>query len=196
MGTGRPEPPRMTLESLLLLQRATLEVAVPGGILTALESIRWHLEQDHKIVISDRRFMWTVEILRARALLDGCSEVLDDHLQFLTSLWWTQVDDMPKIAELARKMTNPIKAQAEVLVKEAQRFDQSARAAIASSGDATTQRKAVQDALSRIKAQVQKAEEILHTNPEWTPAQGEPVRHAIEQMNALRADLTKLLVGA
>jgi MoxR-like ATPase len=64
---------------LIALQRASDAVTVPDGMMCALEQLRKDLKAKG-IAASDRRWVQSLSLLRARALLDGRSTVEEDDL--------------------------------------------------------------------------------------------------------------------
>jgi MoxR-like ATPase len=89
---------RFTLPQLEEARRAVKEIGVSDDILKTLARVRQQLGLNG-IHPSDRRLRQCLDILRAKAWLDGVA-VADHHLLILEQALWSKQEDREKIAEV------------------------------------------------------------------------------------------------
>lgn len=86
---ARPGPARTTLslEALCIAQRECAAVTIPDALYRLVADLRRALGRA-QLVSSDRRYRQALDVLRARAYLDGRDQVLEDDLFFLEHVFW------------------------------------------------------------------------------------------------------------
>lgn len=107
------------LDSLIRVQQAAAAVIIPAVIQKAIFQIFKELRDQHKHLIGDRRIEWGMDLLRARAVLDGQAEVGDDQLTFLKHCWWDEPKHQGIIEQLALRLANPYLAKVKEYYKQA-----------------------------------------------------------------------------
>ena len=116
--TGTGHAPSMPLDQLALCQSEAASVTVPEVIVDALLTLRQRLEE-RGFVASDRRWKQALDVLRARAYLDGEDEVLADHLEVLADMLWRKPQDRPELASIVGTVGNPLTARATEILDAA-----------------------------------------------------------------------------
>ena len=113
-GTNKRQPRsvRMTIQDLLLLQSQVPSVAVPTSILDILLQLRTDLSKNHGIIASDRRWVQSVDLLQANALLEGRTQVEEDDFAVLNHVLWNMPEQRDDVKKLTAKLANPIVAKA------------------------------------------------------------------------------------
>lgn len=108
----------LELDELALYQAEVEGVEVPDEIIDALISVKARAEEQG-FVSSDRRWRQVVDLLRARAYLEGDDVVSEDHLDVLTDVLWREPKDRPALAALVGTVGNPVNARAHEIVDAA-----------------------------------------------------------------------------
>jgi len=88
----------LSRQGLSDLQVAAAEVAVPDTILSDVIEVRRRLGADG-VVASDRRYRQSIDVLRARALLEGRDEVAPADLAQLAHVLWNDPEERSKVEE-------------------------------------------------------------------------------------------------
>lgn len=111
---GGPRPPRgasLTLAELELCQAEVAQVRIPDTVIDAVITIKEKTEEAG-YRSSDRRWRQLVELLRARAYLDGDDAVTEDHLGILADALWREPKDRPALAAIIGSVGNPLNVRA------------------------------------------------------------------------------------
>jgi MoxR-like ATPase len=109
----------LSFTELNALAGAVATVKVPGAILTEIAELRRTLGREH-IVVSDRRWKNSLDVLRAHALLFGRSVVIEDDLMFLEHVLWKDPEERPKVTELLRRLVRGYEEEARELLIQSQ----------------------------------------------------------------------------
>jgi MoxR-like ATPase len=114
---ARAGRPRTTLPQaeLAALQDRAAALPVSPSVAAALVALRRDLEQQKGIIASDRRWMQSLSLLQAHALLEGRAAVEEDDLAMLAHVLWSQPEQRAEIARLVAKLANPTNAKATEL---------------------------------------------------------------------------------
>ncbi|MDY7079263.1 MAG: AAA family ATPase [Chloroflexota bacterium] len=88
-------------------QEAAARVPVPGAVLDMTVQLRQVLS-DHGIVVSDRRYKESLDLLRAVAFLDGRDEVIEDDLLILQHVLWHNPSQAAEVARLVFAVAEPL----------------------------------------------------------------------------------------
>lgn len=117
----------ITLEDLEGLQSVVQKVLMPDE----LREFRWDLKKalrDAGIWISPRRWVWTRDALRASALLDWRSRVIDEDMLILRHVLWNDPVERKLVAGLIVKVVFPCLFEAKLKEKQAEEQLELARA--------------------------------------------------------------------
>jgi MoxR-like ATPase len=118
---GAPAPSRttLTLAELNQLSAAARAAAVPGSIMSAIAELRRNLLRE-QIVVSDRRWKNSLELVRAHAILLGRAAVCEDDLLFLVHVLWKDPEERPKVADAIRRLVRGYEDAARELLIQSQ----------------------------------------------------------------------------
>ena len=105
-------------DELVALQGASDAVVIPDGMLGALEQLRKDLKAKG-IIASDRRWVQSLSLLRAHALLEGRDAVEEDDLLVLRDVLWQTPEQRQDIGRVVAHLANPLNARAEELADQA-----------------------------------------------------------------------------
>src|SRR5579883_782613 len=118
-GIRRQTRTQLTWTEFEELRRQVQAVNVPGSALKLIAETRRELAQQG-LVVSDRRWRASVDVLRAHALLSGRAEVDEDDLLFLEHVLWKDPDERPKVRETLRRLIKGYEEQARQLLIQGQ----------------------------------------------------------------------------
>ncbi|MBI2375122.1 MAG: AAA family ATPase [Deltaproteobacteria bacterium] len=108
----------MTLAELETCQAEASKVNVPDSIIDAVIGIKLKTEEQG-FRSSDRRWRQLIDLLKARAYLEGDDVVGDDHLEILSDALWREPKDRPAIAALIGTVANPLNVRATEILDAA-----------------------------------------------------------------------------
>ena len=101
------------------LRAQTRAVEVPGGVLAAIAELRRELGRQ-QIVVSDRRWRNSLDVLRAHAFLSGRAIVTEDDLSFLEHVLWKDPEEHPKVRDAIHRLVKGFEEQARELLIQSQ----------------------------------------------------------------------------
>lgn len=101
---------KLSLEELKEMQAGVQKVTIPDAIYEKLLDLWEKLEQEG-ILPTDRKFKWTLQVLKASAFLSGRSEVSVDDLPTLKDLLWNREEDFKVVAKVIASFANPFDQQ-------------------------------------------------------------------------------------
>lgn len=119
-GNGQDvEIPSISLEELVQYQFMVDLVNIPDDVYEALAEIRRRLH-DEGIFPSDRRFKQSLSLLRAKAFLEGRTEVVVNDIMLLANSLWETIDQKNMVTQIVRenaqdKVTMLIEEHSEVI---------------------------------------------------------------------------------
>ena len=117
----------ITFPELEAASAATRAIAVPGGILRSIAELRRELARE-QIVVSDRRWKNSLDVLRAHAALLGRTVVTEDDLMFLEHVLWKDPEERPKVTDIIRRLVRGYEDEArELLIQSQELRDYSGR---------------------------------------------------------------------
>jgi MoxR-like ATPase len=108
-------PPQTTMAQadLIFLQEQIPSIPVPDDVLKSLVKLRRELKDEDGIIASDRRWMKSVRVLQAHALVEGRTQVEEDDFMILTHILWSgRLEEKKNIASRVAKLANPVNAEA------------------------------------------------------------------------------------
>ncbi|MER1989319.1 MAG: AAA family ATPase [Solibacillus isronensis] len=97
------EVSKITLDELYEHQQKTNQVVISDTIFKVLAKIRQAL-QDEGIRPSDRRFKQSLSVLKAKAYLDGRTEVIREDLSILTNILWETVEQKSLTEQIIKEV--------------------------------------------------------------------------------------------
>ncbi len=100
----------ITLDEFRILQNKVKDVEFNTNAVDTLVRLRETLK-DEKIYPSDRRFVWCIQALKARALLSGRSKVTNEDFLVLKHIMWDDKKQIPQIEIIISKLIAPILGQ-------------------------------------------------------------------------------------
>lgn len=109
----------LSFSELNQLAETVATVKVPGAILNEIAELRRILAREH-IVVSDRRWKNSLDVLRAHAIIFGRSVVIEDDLMFLEHVLWKDPEERPKVTELLRRLVRGYEEEARELLIQSQ----------------------------------------------------------------------------
>jgi len=109
----------LTFEDLEELSATAAAIRVPGSILSEIAELRHALARE-QIIVSDRRWKHSLDVLRARAALAGRSAVVEDDLMFLEHVLWKDPEERPKVREVLRRLVRGFEEEARELLIQSQ----------------------------------------------------------------------------
>jgi len=114
-------PPNVVLQpaDLFTVITAAAHMPIPQDVRDAVGKLYSQLG-DKGIIISDRRWEQSLDLLRAHAVLEQRSAVDPDDLQILKHGFWNTHEQRATIAQLVAALANPINASAFELADQAQ----------------------------------------------------------------------------
>ncbi len=101
-----------SLDEIHEAQAEAQAVVVPDAVLEGIAMIRSTLAQQ-AIVPSDRKWNESIEVIRAKAWLQGRSEAMMDDLSVLTHILWTDPQHKSVVQGIVLEVANPLLKKAE-----------------------------------------------------------------------------------
>src|SRR5271155_5555986 len=101
------------------LRAQTRAVQIPGNVFTAIAELRRELGRQ-QIVVSDRRWRNSLDVLRAHAFLSGRVTVTEDDLAFLEHVLWKDPEEHPKVRDALHRLGKGYEEQARELLIQSQ----------------------------------------------------------------------------
>jgi MoxR-like ATPase len=101
----------ITLDELHDLQAQAAAMPVPDAVLDAIIAIKVDLE-GQGVVVSDRSWVNMVNVVRARAVVEGSATVETRHLEAMADCCWQEPDQRSLVASLVGQRANPAAAEA------------------------------------------------------------------------------------
>ncbi|MEO8601730.1 MAG: AAA family ATPase [bacterium] len=105
----------LTLTALRTAQAETAAVVIPDAVYRALTDLRRELGQA-QLVSSDRRYRHALDVLRARAYLDGRDAVGDDDLFVLEHVLWRDPSERAAVRDAIHRLVRGYVDEARALL--------------------------------------------------------------------------------
>jgi MoxR-like ATPase len=109
----------ITFAELEDLRASARAIVVPGSVLASIAELRRELGRQ-QIIVSDRRWRGSLDVMRAHAFLSGRSAVSEDDLAFLEHVLWKDPDEHPKVRDAIRRLVKGYEEQARELLIQSQ----------------------------------------------------------------------------
>jgi MoxR-like ATPase len=94
-------------------------VSIASGIFKSIADLRRELNAQ-QIVVSDRRWKNSLDVLRAHAIVLGRNTVTEDDLIFLEHVLWKDPEEQPKVREALRRLVKGYEEEARELLIQSQ----------------------------------------------------------------------------
>ncbi len=109
----------MTFAELDAARADAANVSLPSGIIRSIADLRRELATQ-QIVVSDRRWKNSLDVLRAHAIVLGRNVVTEDDLIFLEHVLWKDPEEQPKVREAIRRLVKGYEEEARELLIQSQ----------------------------------------------------------------------------
>jgi MoxR-like ATPase len=109
----------MTFAELDAARADTADVSMASGIIRSVADLRRELATQ-QIVVSDRRWKNSLDVLRAHAIVLGRNTVTEDDLIFLEHVLWKDPEEQPKVREAIRRLVKGYEEEARELLIQSQ----------------------------------------------------------------------------
>jgi MoxR-like ATPase len=129
---GAPPVEKAAIDDL----RAKLDLVDARAMVGVFSHIR-ELMRVNSIQVSDRRYKWALQAVKAVALLEGRSFCRKEDADILQHILWSDKKDIPMVATIIMKVTSPIAADIEEFVRQAMSIRTELNALDPSDKDAT-----------------------------------------------------------
>src|SRR5579871_2380743 len=118
-GTKPEARTTMTFAELDAARADAANVSLPPGIIRSIADLRRELSTQ-QIVVSDRRWKNSLDVLRAHAIVLGRNIVTEDDLIFLEHVLWKDPEEQPKVREAIRRLVKGYEEEARELLIQSQ----------------------------------------------------------------------------
>jgi MoxR-like ATPase len=117
--------PRTTLSFAELdqLRETQRGLAIPAAVMRSIADLRRELLAQ-QIVVSDRRWKNSLEVLRAHALVLGRHDVTEDDILFLEHVLWKDPEERPKVRDAIRHLVKGYEEEARELLIQSQELSE------------------------------------------------------------------------
>jgi MoxR-like ATPase len=122
METSGSEQGVITAEDLKSCKTEVEQVKIPSNILKLISRIRKELRKKG-ITPSDRRYKQSVSLLKARAYLEGRSEVSEEDLRCLENVLWREPGEKTEIQSIIHQTLNGWRDRLRELLIQAKELD-------------------------------------------------------------------------
>lgn len=109
----------MTFAELDAARADSASVSIASGIIRSIADLRRELAAQ-QIVVSDRRWKNSLDVLRAHAIVLGRNAVTEDDLIFLEHVLWKDPEEQPKVREAIRRLVKGYEEEARELLIQSQ----------------------------------------------------------------------------
>ena len=109
----------MTFAELDAARADAANVSIASGIIRSIADLRRELATQ-QIVVSDRRWKNSLDVLRAHAIVLGRNAVTEDDLIFLEHVLWKDPEEQPKVREAIRRLVKGYEEEARELLIQSQ----------------------------------------------------------------------------
>jgi len=109
--------PIISLSELMPLQEEVNAVVVPEDIFQMIGEIR-RLCSENGILVSDRRFVRSIKVIKATAFLNERDAVIEDDLEILKNILWDTPENIPQITKIVVTAFSPDMIKAWEILEE------------------------------------------------------------------------------
>lgn len=117
--TVRPSHPEpiVTWDEIMAANAEAQKVIVPDRVIEALAKLRHALKEDG-IEPSERRFVQSLNIIKAYAWFDECDVVDTDHIAILEHVLWSSPEQRANVSKHVLALANPLEVEATTLLND------------------------------------------------------------------------------
>lgn len=108
----------ISMTELETCQAEAMQVMVPDSVIDAVLAVKQRTEEQG-FRSSDRRWRQIIDLLRARAYLDGEEVISEDDLEILPDCLWREPKERPALAAIVGSVGNPMNARANEILDAA-----------------------------------------------------------------------------
>jgi MoxR-like ATPase len=117
--TGNNTAPQITtmlgLTELEQMQTAVKNVSFPAPVIDSLIDLQRELKKEN-LIVSTRKYVQIVTILKAYAYLQEETEVSEDSFEILNHVIWNHPREQAQIGKIVAKVGNPVNIQAQEIL--------------------------------------------------------------------------------
>lgn len=106
----------LTLQEINFLRSISRKINIPDATLHNYSLLRKNMQEEN-IRLSDRRYIWSLDVLRVFAMLSGETEVKEKHFINLLPMFWEKEAEIPVVKNLLEEHVNITKHQIERSIK-------------------------------------------------------------------------------
>ncbi|HEY7535769.1 MAG TPA: AAA family ATPase [Thermodesulfobacteriota bacterium] len=112
----------ITIDELNYCQIQSTNVYIPAKIIKLISKIRYELKKKG-IILSDRRYKQSVLLLKAKAYLDGRTEVIENDLSMLENVLWRDPGERGEIQVIIYQLLHGYRDRAHELLVQAKELE-------------------------------------------------------------------------
>jgi MoxR-like ATPase len=188
-------PPKIVLQpaALFAVITAAAHMPIPQDVRDAVNKLYAHA--DKGIIISDRRWEQSLDLLRAHAVLEQRPTVDPDDLHILKHAFWNNHEQRATIAQLVAALANPINVSAFELADQAQSVYEGVMAAQHSGDPNLSSSKVVIEGNDKLREIRKKLRQLL----DQARAEGRKTERILkigQRVREMNEDVAALILGA
>jgi MoxR-like ATPase len=147
----------------------------------------WLSLRVENLQVSDRRFAgeWIQSALKARAVMSGRAEVIEEDLYVLEHILWNNKADIAPIKMLIAKAINPVIANIQNLIRQADSIQQAVQPLDAKK---PTEMQQIQESLIKLGKIIKEADDVLDKNVFDKQTENQ-IKKAIDRLRKTRRDI-------
>lgn len=177
------EPNKITLKEIEELQEMAENVDIPTEIVNVLVQLREKLSNEG-IRPSDRRFVQSLSLLRAYALLNERSEVIVSDINILKNGLWETIDQKAKVVEIVSEFSlDKVQTMIEMVKKTCKELH--------SQISKTPTSAVAQEVITKSKDMITQLEQLKHHNNHRSTE----IDAAINSIKRFNQDVTNKILG-
>jgi MoxR-like ATPase len=182
---------KLTLQELADAQAQTDAVLIPDEVLDSIIKVRNELKKEG-VISSDRRFKFSLGILKAHAWLNGRTAVGEDDLPILQHVLWSAPTEIKTVQRVIMSTANPLLGKVQELLDQSMEiFKNCTEAVKKDSTQASTQGV---EANSKFKSLTQDLNKLAATAK--TQGRSEkPIQEALAKVQAMNSEILKTCLG-
>jgi MoxR-like ATPase len=175
------------------LQQTVDQIPIPNGVYAAIEQMRKDLTSKG-ITVSDRRWLWSMGLLRAQSVMEGRGAVEEDDLMILKDALWSDPEQRGEIGRIAARLANPLNAKAVELGDQSVSIFKETMAAQKDAGNERDKMSAAMDGNMKLKNCYKKLQQLL----EQAESQGRPISRiekVISEVENMKLEIAGLIIN-
>lgn len=105
-------PVTITIDELNTINSELQQIQIPDKLIDLLIEVRKALNKEG-IIVSDRRYLQCITLLKAKAYLEGRSVITEDDIEILQHAFWSEPSQIQKVTKTILTLCNPYGRQAD-----------------------------------------------------------------------------------